>query len=598
MTTNGATTLKRNLVLTCISCYCTTLLAAHPTMIWQASANNFHQFSINNSHPYTRTPVRKAQLLTLPSSSTLPINTLKLQSQAIDSRGVAHVRYNQYFHGIPVFGKQVIAHIPSNQKAKTTLSGQLLLHIEKDHLSLTPTFSATKAYATAKQDFLQKHPQLHWQLHRLNTPKLVIYQTKKEKSANLCYLLHFTATSTTQRGSRQLKEPTYLINAYNHTILATWNALQNDAVGQGPGGWTAKTVPSEYPPQLFQFGNSSTGESFGNLDITVNSTCSLKNNHFIINETASNEISNAPISINDEPSYPAATYTCAAPNYFNPGTATNGARAPSNNALYFSSLTKAMYQTYFGIASPFGSQTIGGIYVYTHITNYDNAVAFGPIYNNSGTLLSHQQIWIGDGDTIFMPLASPGIVAHELSHIFTDLNAALIYSNQSGGVNEAFSDIMAMAMKSYLNSLFSWYRWGSLQAKWQTGFDITIGNWIDRPLRYFYDPTLDGVSIKNFANYSDGMDVHYSSGIFNYAFYLMSTQYLADKLNIQNVAKLFVNANRYYWVNNSTFSYAACGVIQSAHDLGYTSRQITDITHVFHSVGTPCNFNPPTEQPS
>ena len=66
---------------------------------------------------------------------------------------------------------------------------------------------------------------------------------------------------------------------------------------------------------------------------------------------------------------------------------------------------------------------------------------------------------IGDGNpdgTITKPLSSLNIVAHELTHGVTEYSADLIYSGESGSINEAFSDIFAATIVAeYLPELFS-----------------------------------------------------------------------------------------------------------------------------------------------
>lgn len=48
---------------------------------------------------------------------------------------------------------------------------------------------------------------------------------------------------------------------------------------------------------------------------------------------------------------------------------------------------------------------------------------------------------IGDGCTRFYPLTALDVIAHEIAHGFTDYNADLKNSGQSGGIGESFSDI-------------------------------------------------------------------------------------------------------------------------------------------------------------
>jgi Zn-dependent metalloprotease len=56
---------------------------------------------------------------------------------------------------------------------------------------------------------------------------------------------------------------------------------------------------------------------------------------------------------------------------------------------------------------------------------------------------------------------------------------------------------------------------------WLVGATIFKGAGL--ALRYMHDPPLDGSSIDHASDYYTGLDVHYSSGVYNKAFYLLST---------------------------------------------------------------------------
>ncbi|KAL8582084.1 hypothetical protein ACOMHN_004004 [Nucella lapillus] len=116
----------------------------------------------------------------------------------------------------------------------------------------------------------------------------------------------------------------------------------------------------------------------------------------------------------------------------------------------------------------------------------------------------------GDGCTY--PLVSQDVMAHELGHDITDRFSDLYYSAQSGGINEAFSD-----MSGEIAELFS-----------RGANDWLVGQYIFKrsggALRYFNRPSRDGRSIDSANDYTDGMDVHFSSGVFNKAFHQLVTQ--------------------------------------------------------------------------
>ncbi|MBE1043438.1 M4 family metallopeptidase, partial [Escherichia coli] len=108
----------------------------------------------------------------------------------------------------------------------------------------------------------------------------------------------------------------------------------------------------------------------------------------------------------------------------------------------------------------------------------------------------------GDGATMFYPLVSLDVAAHEVSHGFTEQNSGLIYRGQSGGMNEAFSDMAGEAAEFYMRG----------KNDFLIGYDIKKGS---GALRYMDQPSRDGRSIDNASQYYNGIDVHHSSGVYN-----------------------------------------------------------------------------------
>jgi hypothetical protein len=110
-------------------------------------------------------------------------------------------------------------------------------------------------------------------------------------------------------------------------------------------------------------------------------------------------------------------------------------------------------------------------------------------------------------------------------------------------------------------------------------------------LRYMANPPQDGRSIDNAANFTAGMDVHYSSGVYNKAFYLLATK---PGWNTQKAFQVFARANDLYWTASTNFDQGACGVQTAATDLGFT---VADVTAAFTSVGVVCGGAPPPPPP-
>ncbi|MFE2498526.1 M4 family metallopeptidase [Streptomyces scopuliridis] len=149
----------------------------------------------------------------------------------------------------------------------------------------------------------------------------------------------------------------------------------------------------------------------------------------------------------------------------------------------------------------------------------DGVGAYSRVHYSSGYVNAFWQdscfcMTYGDGSGNAKPLTSIDVAAHEMSHGVTANTAGLIYSGESGGLNEATSDIFAAAVEFYANSP-------------QDPGDYLVGEKIDingngTPLRYMDKPSKDGASKDYWYSGIGNVDVHYSSGPANHWFYLLS----------------------------------------------------------------------------
>ncbi|QKW33570.1 M4 family metallopeptidase [Actinomadura sp. NAK00032] len=120
----------------------------------------------------------------------------------------------------------------------------------------------------------------------------------------------------------------------------------------------------------------------------------------------------------------------------------------------------------------------------------------------------------GDGQGNSRPLTELDVAGHEMTHGVTSNTAGLIYQGESGGLNEATSDIMATAMEFWSNN-------ASDVGDYLIGEKLNIRG-DGAPLRYMDRPSKDGSSLDNWSPNAGNVDVHYSSGIANHFFYLLS----------------------------------------------------------------------------
>ncbi|MGW0837895.1 M4 family metallopeptidase [Streptomyces prunicolor] len=183
----------------------------------------------------------------------------------------------------------------------------------------------------------------------------------------------------------------------------------------------------------------------------------------------------------------------------------------------------------------------------------------------------------GDGSGNTHPLTALDVAAHEMSHGVTAATAGLTYSGESGGLNEATSDIFAAAVEFHEN----------LPADVP---DYMVGEKIDingngTPLRYMDKPSKDGASRDYWSSTLGSVDVHYSSGPANHLFYLLSEGSGAKTVNgvaydsptydgvpvagigIDNAQKVWYRALSTYMTSSTNYAGARTATLQAATDL-------------------------------
>ncbi|KAK1186271.1 M4 family metallopeptidase [Streptomyces sp. NBS 14/10] len=149
----------------------------------------------------------------------------------------------------------------------------------------------------------------------------------------------------------------------------------------------------------------------------------------------------------------------------------------------------------------------------------DGVGAYSRVHYSSGYVNAFWQdscfcMTYGDGSGNAKPLTSIDVAAHEMSHGVTAATANLTYSGESGGLNEGTSDIFAAAVEFNANNA-------------NDPGDYLVGEKIDingdgTPLRYMDKPSKDGASKDSWYSGVGNVDVHYSSGVANHFFYLLS----------------------------------------------------------------------------
>ncbi|MGW0706127.1 M4 family metallopeptidase [Streptomyces sp. NPDC002643] len=183
----------------------------------------------------------------------------------------------------------------------------------------------------------------------------------------------------------------------------------------------------------------------------------------------------------------------------------------------------------------------------------------------------------GDGSGNANPLTSIDVAAHEMTHGLTSVTAGLNYSGESGGLNEATSDIFAAAVEFAAGN-------ASDVGDYLVGEKIDI-NGDGTPLRYMDKPSKDGASRDYWSSTLGNIDVHYSSGPANHWYYLASEGSGAkvvngvsydsptyDSLPVTPIGreaaeKIWFRALTTYMTSTTNYAGARTATLQAAADL-------------------------------
>ncbi|MEU4178919.1 M4 family metallopeptidase [Streptomyces sp. NPDC026589] len=201
----------------------------------------------------------------------------------------------------------------------------------------------------------------------------------------------------------------------------------------------------------------------------------------------------------------------------------------------------------------------------------------------------------GDGSGNVKPLTSLDVAAHEMTHGLTSVTAKLVYSGESGGLNEATSDIFAAGVEFYSDTA-------------QDPGDYMVGEKIDingdgTPLRYMDKPSKDGASKDYWYSGIGNVDVHYSSGPANHWFYLLSEGSGAKTVNGVNydsptsdglpvtgigrdkAAQIWFKALTTKFTSTTNYAAARTGTLAVAGELyGTTSPEYAAVAHAWAGI--------------
>lgn len=425
----------------------------------------------------------------------------------------AHTKFDRVINGIPVFGEQMIVHEDNGR----------LTGVTGKYKPLTPT--ATQA-TLSKVDAEQKAVAFTGYTGLLSTPtsSSLTYFPDGDKAilayqVSVCYL-----------AGKNPGDWTIFVNAADGSIVDSFNSAA-DIVGTGTGvfGDTKKINTAKK----------------GNEYYLEDRTKPMYLNGGVINTYTFNHGSISQ------------TYVTDADNNFS-----DDEQRAAVDAHYYAGKVYDFYKNIMNRDSydNKGASIISGVH---YSTGYNNAFWSG----------SMGQMVYGDGDGELMISLSGSldVIGHELTHAVTQYTSALVYKDQSGALNESWSDALGVTIGGKSN--------------WKIGEEIWTPAIEGDALRYMDDPHLGGQPA-HMSEYvqttKDNGGVHTNSGIPNKAFYNFATA-IGSRLD---AAKVWYTASRDYMTKNTDFAAARAATLSACKALyGESSTNYKKLQDAWTQVG-------------
>ncbi|GIE82094.1 zinc metalloprotease [Actinoplanes philippinensis] len=438
----------------------------------------------------------------------------------VDANGAAHVRYDRLYHGLRVYGGDFVVH----SKPGGAYDGASVGLLSPLSLSVTPKVSAAKATKTAEANF------------------------------------EGTRTAT--------GAPELFVDASTGNGRLAWETVVS--------GWAPD---KQTPSRLHVISDAQTGAYIGEFD-EIETVAGTGNSVYSGAVSVDTTLSGSTYSMID-PSHGNGR-TCD----MNNGTSTCTTFTDADNTWGTganSNRQSAAVDAHFGAAKTFDyfKNVHGRNGIFGTGAGVPSRVHYGSAYVNA--FWDGAQMTYGDGSGNNRPLVSLDVAGHEMSHGVTEavVSGGLTYSGESGGLNEATSDIFGNMVEFYANT-------SADPGDYQVGEKINI-NGNNTPLRYMYNPTLDGSSHGCWASNTNSIDVHYSSGPGNHFFFNLAEGTGATAYGTSPVCgsapavtgigrakaeKIWFRALDSYFTSNTRY-YLASNLANTAR--AYTLRAATDL---------------------
>ncbi|MEU9646185.1 M4 family metallopeptidase [Streptomyces sp. NPDC048188] len=498
------------------------------------------------------TLVRGAKDDTAATARTLGLGAkekLVVRDVAKDADGTLHTRYERTYDGLPVLGGDLVVHTPPPSSA----SGTVNTTWNTKHRIAVPSTTATVTEASAESRALRTARALDAARPSADSARKVIWAGEGTPTL---------AWETVIGGFQDDGTPSRLHVVTDATTGKELHRFQ--AVRTGVGN-------TRYSGQV-QLTTTHSGSAYTLTDATRGGHRTYNLNHATSGT---------------------GTLFSQSSDTWGDGT-TSTATTAAADAAYGAQETWDFYKNAFGRS---GIKNDGvGAYSRVHYGNaYVNAY-----WDDSCFCMTY-----GDGSGNNDPLTSLDVAAHEMSHGVTSNTAGLEYSGESGGLNEATSDIFGTGVEFYAGN-------SSDVGDYLIGEKIDI-NGDGSPLRYQDKPSKDGNSADSWYSGLGNLDVHYSSGPANHMFYLLSegsgtktingvtyNSPTSDGVAVTGIGRdaalqIWYKALTTYMTSSTDYAGARTAALNAAAALyGSGSTQYAGVGNAFAGINVGSHITPPS----
>jgi len=489
-------------------------------------------------------------------------------SNETDELGITHVKYQQYLNGIPVENAYYVLHA---RKGKVySVNGEIFKTLLK------------KATGIQKRSSISSEQALKFAIKELKGkafPWDKTQRSSKQKSNDLVYIskgnnLNVNELELVYKFDLYSEEPfdrkKVYINATNGETVFT-EVLKHSAFPGTENHSCKEKLHSNEEDEMFVAGSTQTG-FYGTKSITVSGS----SGRYTASQTGNRNISitnlnGRSIGFGSTPPSGGSVISSSTANGFG----NSGNEGYYMAAYWGAEQTWDMFKSVFGRSGYNGSGGKVNIFV-----------------NGSGQGADNNAFWVGSW-TYFgnassgAPFTPLDVVGHEIAHGVTQTSAGLVYRNESGAMNEGFSDIFGCYAE--------YYAFNRLDSNvWTLGENISFQRSLSNPKQHRQPDTYNGTNW--YSGSGDNGGVHTNSGVLNHWFYILSQgkQGANDKGNsfnvkgvgIEKAAQIAYRALTRYLTSSSNYSSARNAVINAATDLyGANSCEIVATTDAMYAVG-------------